>query len=519
MTKTYLFDEKPLAFWMVQMLSDDTEERQTASRAIDAILGIEMEPFDEEVRRIIQNEEVASFGMTSEEYVNRLLVMHIFHTDLQQKYLQSVKDDDNIFIDKWIAEHGNAPEQLKKLMRRICVRNARRERDRPFDSMPGVCIILLMSPLDKEFLPASDLLHWMLQDQQHRGMAAEIVRRMGEAGEPFFDDFLKIARNDSCAVHNYSSLVGKMACSSPEKIERLLKLVDDSNPLLSLFAVASLGSVANAEQLVSGVEERLLRLSDESFSKLYGENAIPINDRKCRNALEKIFACSTMSLGGVAVSEKTLQHFLKLLDTKLPDKPLTGTRSTEPNEYDWEFNVAPFQLVRGTLISSLRYFVSFPEIVVPRLIPLLTEFEEYDYDSRSYERVLDAIAVYAHYDQVETKQESQHYRYGIDESEYLFNNRFESYFVELPAILGNLIWEQPDADDESEQPYLNDMIVEMLGRFGRVSQSQLPLLQKAKTILTKRYGKKYFNYSKEFEEPEPSLIAAIRRIQNDMITE
>jgi hypothetical protein len=517
MTKTYLFDEKPLAFWMVQMLSDDVAEHQTAAHAIDAMLDTEMEPFNEEVRKIIQNEEVASFGITSEEYVNRLLTMHIFHSDLQQEYFQNVREDDNAFVEKLIAEHGNAPEQFTKLIRRICLRNARRERDRPFDFLPGVCITFLMASLDKEFLSASDLIHWMLQDQKHRGIATSIVSRMGEAGEPFFDDFLKIARNDSCAVGNYSRIVGEMVCNSPEKIGRLLKLVDDSNPLLSLFAVASLGSATNAERLVPGVEERLLRLSNESFSKLYGENAIPINDRKRRNALEKIFACSTISLGGVATSEITLQHFLKLLDTKLPDKPLTGIRSTKPNEYDWEFEVAPLHLVRGTLILSLECFVSFPEIVVPRLIPLLTEFEEYDCDSQKYESVLDAIANYAHYDQMETKQESQHYHYRLDESEYLFRNRFEPYFAELPAILGNLLWEQPDPDDKNGQLELNDMIVQMLGRFGRVSKSQLPLLQEAKTILTKQYGKKYFKYSKE--EPEPSLTAAIRRIQDDMSNE
>ncbi|MDR1485897.1 MAG: hypothetical protein LBT09_13880 [Planctomycetaceae bacterium] len=511
MTKTYLFEEKPLAFWMVQMLSDDVAERQAAAHAIDTMIGMDIEPFNKAVQKIIQNEETVSFGMTSGEYVNRLLTMHIFHCDLWQKYFQSVQEDDNVFIDKWIAEHGNVPEQLKKLMRRICLRTTRRERDNPFDFMPGVCITFLMASLGKEFLPASDLLRWMLHDRQHRNIAAEIVHRMEDAGEPFFDDFLEIARNDSCAIGNYSYLVGEMVCNSRTKIGQLLELVDDPDPMLSFFAVASLGRAVNAERLVPGVEERLLRLSDESFGKLYGENAVSINDRKRRNALEKIFTYSTMSLGGVGTSEKTLQYFLKLLDTKLTDKPLTGTRSTEPNEYDWEFEVAPFRLVRGTLISSLKYFVSFPAIVVPRLIQLLTEFEEYDCDSQRYERVLDAIATYAHYDQGETKQEFQ--RYHLDESEYLFRNRFEPYFAELPSILGNLLWEQPDSDDESGQQDLNDMIVQILGRFGRISQSQLPLLQEAKTILTKRYGKKYFKYSKE--EPEPSLIAAIRRIQND----
>lgn len=488
----YSFDKKPLAFWMVQMLSEELTERQAAAHAIDSMTGEDLEPFSAEVRRVMRDDETASFGMSSDDFVNRLLAMYILHGNLWQEYWNSIRKDDDAFVDQWIAKHGEAPEQLARLMRRICLRSARREREQPFDLMPGVCLLFLVGSLGKEFLPASDMLRWMLHEREHCGIATDIVHRMGEAGEQFFEDFLEIARIDFCALWNYSRYIGDMIRHSSEKIERLLKLVDDPNLLLSLYAVAALGSCGPAaERLVPETEDRLLRLSEESFDRLYGEHAVPIDDRKQRNALEKIFSHSTMSLGAVSTSEKTLRHFTDILDTDLPRKPLTGTYSTERNEYDWEFNVAPFHLVRGTIISSLKYFSSFPETVVPRLVSLLTEFEEYDSDTWPYARVLDAIAVYARFGSEEAKQESQSYDYSSDEEEYLFQNRFEPYFSGLTEVLGDLLWMRYDRNDETDQPELNDRIVQMLGRFGRTSQTQLPLLEDVKTTLIKRYGKKF----------------------------
>lgn len=514
MTNSFMYNDKPLAFWMVQMLSEQDDQRQAAAQALDAIIGMDTEPFNEAVREIVQNEWLASYGLSSAEYVNRLLAMHVFLSDLWMEHMNDERRESDAFIDDWIVRHGDAPEKLHQLMRRMCIRAARKERNQPFDFMPGTCVLITVTALGKEFLPVSDLLRWMLHDDKHRGIADMIVREMKNAGEIFFDDYLEIARKDSCALHNYSYHIGDMVRHSPEKMERLLRLVDDPDPQMSLFAVAALGSCGpEAERLIPGVENRLMQLSDESFNKLYGDHPVSVNDRKRRNALYDIFVCSTTSLGAVAASKTALRYFLKLLDKDVPKEPLKGTYSVETNKYDWEFAVAPIHLVRGTLISSLRYFASFPEIVVPRLIPLLTEFEEYDGDTYQHARVLDALAVFANYGPEEAKQESGRYDYNSDEREYLFSNRFEHYFDGLPEVLENLLWDQPDPDNEDQESQLNDRIVQMLGRLGRVSRAQLPRLEDAKAVLLKRYGKEYFEFDED--ESEPSLFAAIRRIQGD----
>lgn len=515
MTQSFRYKEKPLAYWLVQLLSEDTQVHATAALAIDEMLGMDQEPFSEAVRMIVRNEDTAPYGMTSAEFVNRLLSMHIFFSDTRLRDIQSEMHESEALVDAWLAKHGDAPEKLHKLMRRLCVQKARKQREQPFDFMPGVCVSIITSALGEEFLPACELLRWMLRNEQHRPTATGIIGRMGRAGETFFQDYLDMARDDSCALHNYSHQIGEMIRHSSEKIEQLSRLVEQPDPQRSLFAVAALGSCGpEAETRVPGIEEELLRLSRESFEKLYGENTIPISDRKRRNETARMFSHSTTSLGLVATSEKALQHFLRLLDAKVPNMPLSGSPGTESNEYDWELTVAPLQLVRGTLILTLKHFASFPELVVPHLISLLTEFEEFDCDRSPFSSVLDALALYAQYDGDEAKRESQRYDYNADEREYLFSNRFESHFAALPEILGTLLWRQFDSSEGEQEPLLNDEIVATLGRFGRVSRTQLSLLEDAKTQLVKRYGKKCFKYSQD--EPEPVLIAAIRRIRSDL---
>lgn len=537
------YDDKDLAYWITRLVSEDREERNAAAKAFevlsnpswestnpdDADRWIEeenvcSERFWTELRRILHDNALEPYGMTAAEFVHRLLATHImiiedWHNDMEA---EKQREDDEFEALKEKYGGDLPPEALARWLRRRCIQIRRDCRDAELNgpemcNLSGVTILFTIQHLSDEFLPAADTLRWMIQQEQYRYIAMDIMQRLGEKGDGLLDDiFQQLLTSPRYFGVNNAWNLGPTLRRSPDATRRLLALLDHENTELVESALSLLiqcGPIALRYAPES--EDRLISMVETTFDRLYGSNPIPIEDRILRNEGYARFCCSVLALGAVGQSERTKDVLLGLTNVDVPCEPLKISGEIDYKMANWELKVAPRQLVLADVITAFEYFARFPDEVVPKLTGFWDEFKEFDCDMGVRQRIVDALTAYGEFDSNLEPYWLRCREQALDEAPLkTFRNLHESYFEGVAEKLSGFIRQETQNETGMEfktddDPCYDDDVVALLGRLGNRASCALPVLCEVKSAYEKHYGRDCF-------EDDDVLLQAIMNIEHSV---
>lgn len=548
-----IYNEKDLAYWMTRFVSEDREQRNAAAKAFEVLSNPDwelIEPddtdiwFEEEkicsecfwaeLRCILKENELEPFGMTSAEFVHQLLATHITDTENWHIHVEAEQQKQDELFEAFQKKYdGNPPpEALARWVRKRCLqiqrdfRNAEQngyENGPDMTSLSGICILFTIQNLADEFLPALDTIRWMMYQEQHRHIAMDILHRLGGKGEGLLDDiFRQLLISPQHFGCNNSWQLGPLLRASPDAPRRLLALLDHEDADLVESALRLLLQCGpSALRYAPESEEKLISIVETTFNQLYGPAPVPLEDRKMRNDIYDRFACSVSTLGAVGQSERTKDVLLGLTNVDLAREPLKIDEERDFRE-DWELKVAPRQLILADVISALGFFEHFPEDVVPKLMEFFGEFQEFDCDMRSNQRIAGTLECYGESDpDLEPYWLRRQQPVSSEQPLKTFCNADEPYFDGLAEKLIGFIWEktqeQADAENAHYIEYAADSgpdydsdVVELLGRLGNRASCALPVLRDIKAVYEKHYGNDYF-------EENDLLLQTIRNIEYSQV--
>lgn len=508
--------EKEFASLLVQSVSNDPEKRRNARKAIDDLTddeihgdnALEWDELRQFARQVIEGDRLAP-EMTTDEFVNRLATLVLASIDENQRKIQKQIDYIEQASQDLIAKQNDNPKKPVTLLKESFQSSKELFCTNPIDFFAQMYYQMLFSASATRLTTQTKTLHLLLLNGGAYFLLNDVFPYMGKGAVEFFDDLLELARNDACFHKNHSMRCGQIARHSHEAIAKLISLLDDPNLNLARLAVRALGTCGSeALRHVPSLADTFRTRTRSDFQKLYGQQPVPMEQPHERNLLLESFGNHLIALASMDRSVQSADFLTELLDYPLPDTPLDGPRSHIPNDADWELQYSPKQIVQGVIIEALGFFAAFPERFVSRLTTLLFEYDEYYCDYMSYERLAASLAAYACASSNDKPLWWDQGSFSLSEFEGLFLNRHDPIFAEL---IRRLIETLENCSDPCSTG--NDILLELLGRFGSAARAALVTLEKIKKKFTKRYGKDYFDF--DSPEDEPVLIAAIRRITED----
>lgn len=516
----------PLSVQIAKSVSDDPQDREAACKALDELTDPEkngdLAHLINEVQSLVQHEGLRPI-MTSDEFVTRLFALDISRREHLFKQQKLFHRSDADYMNLWLENHEDAPENLKKLTKQFFLDTPCSNPENLYNAPSTTINMLFLQELGPELARAEPILRWMFHEPHYRSTAANMILKMGPTGLLFFDDLMKYFNEDPYFNEDFSNVsdfawqLGSMIRHSPEKIEKLLRMAQCPDPVKTKFAIRALGSIGPLVDpqcfvVMEKVARFLFDLSWKSFQTLYGTNPISWNQPDQRKIVQRTFRASTLALAQIDRSETVACYFTELLDADLQEDPLLDPESKKSRMINDEWHFSSRELVEETVISALYYFSAFPKIFVPRLASLLTDFMDTNDEGYPHAKVLGALTAYARNNpngppfwMIKNEDQENEDNFG------LFRNRHDSCFRNIPALLGTLIWEDPENKADSEW---NEAVVSALGNFGSAAGNELPLLE-----MLLEYDKerviKYYKYIPQKYKGDPNIIAAIQQIKED----
>lgn len=510
----------PFSVLVVKLVSDDPMEREAACQSLNELTDSEkngdLNQLIKEVKSLVQHEGLRPI-ITSDEFVARLFALDISLSEHFFKKQKLFKRSDADYMDQWQENHKDAPENLKKLTKQFFLDTQYRDLQDLYSTPSTFISTIFLGELGAELARAEPILRWMFREPNYCSTAAGMVFEMGSAGNLFFDDLRKYSNKDPHNVSDVVRQLGVMIRHSPEKIEKIFRNAQCPDPDEANFGIKVLGNIGplvdpQCFPVMEKATRLLFDLSWKSFQSLYGANPISWKQRDQRKTAQKTFRTSTLALAQIDRSEVVACYFTELLDADLPDDPLLIPESND-RMFDEERYFSSRELVDETVISALYYFSAFPKIFVPRLAALLTDFADTNNEEYPHAPVLEALSAYARNDpngppfwMVKNEDEENDNNFG------LFRNRHDPCFRNIPALLGSMIWENPEDKINSDW---NELIVSALGNFGSTAEKELTLLEMLLEYDKERIGRYYKNIFKEYEG-NSSIITAIQQIKDDL---
>ena len=352
--------------WLLQLVDDSAVARQKAGAALMQVFyspmeellkeGVDGEAIMERRRGAIR-EVARSADFPGAEFVEKLLSLSMV---LEEKRMEQWRKEarlDDEWFEAEVAKLGVNPSaaEVRRHLKRVWVRIWRGvrksgEEESSEDLLSGgVALNMVIDCLGVELLPAAGLIRYMLTETKQSWIASAAIVRMGRAGLEFWPELIAgLGRSDPNA--EFSKPLGILLREVPERIGAILEMTGSENGVVRHNAIMALGWAGrDVMRSHPAVEARLL----EILNKAEGEEWM---------------ACAS-SLGELGISTGTISAFLEV------------TRSDDPQRV-------------GYAILSLGRIGLEGNRVVPRLIELLDEFEEYDPDFEMYgknKRVVNAL--------------------------------------------------------------------------------------------------------------------------------
>lgn len=460
---------KTLREWLLQSVDDSAGARREASAVLmeffyspaeellkkGADSGVNMEWCHVAVREVVGRTD-----FPRAEFVQRLLSLSIV---LEERRLANWREESRIedeWHDREAAKLGNnpSPAEVRRYLKRIWVRlcrNAQKfeEDDGAEDLISSeMALNMVIDCLGVELLPAASLIRYMLNEKNRAWIASKAIERMGRAGLEFWPDLVAgLGADDPNST--FSKPLGILLREVPERIGEIVEMTRSENGVVRYNSIMALGwtgrEVMRAHPEVEG---RLL----EILARAEGEEWM---------------ACAS-SLGEVGISTATVSAFLEL------------SRSDDPERV-------------GYAIRSLGRIGLEGNRVVPRLIELLDEFQEFDSDFEMYgksSRVVDALI-----------------GFGAEAA------------AAIPVLVKR-IWAPEESYDKEgklvEQMEPDQSVITLLGELG--AHEALPLLRGVKEEMIRRGVEDYepTEPGEETIDPEsfcPAYLSeAIERIEGEL---
>jgi hypothetical protein len=432
----FVFENRPLGDWLLQLLDEDGAKRKTAAKVIANrfYMPTELLPKTEsEVAAFLADfpaavrKAVNSSGFPAADFVQRLLSLDLA---LQESWCAKSHHDrerenetDRIEVAK-LGEHPDKAANRRYLRRlwirtlRDCKKISQEEPHEVFTTGPAVSWVI--RALGDELLPAADLLREMLFSRDKAYVASEAIARMGQSGLVFYGDLLEGLKHTD-PNHYCARALGAILNSVPEKIPEVLQLACEQGSSSRIGAITALGECGRkATDVRPEVETRLRDMLKE-------------------NAEESLWFAVVVALAETAQTDETVDCLLGQLDHANPEKT-------------------------GVIIVALGSIAKVPERVVPRLIELVDAFEEYDPDQSyhgEHERVTQALAAFG-----------------------------PAAASAVPTLIRH-IWTRPEQywtkeKELTERPEPDESIIKLLGELGPLAADALPALLEVQSELKRR---------------------------------
>jgi hypothetical protein len=348
-TERFVFENRPLGDWLLQLLDEDAAKRKTAAKVITNRFYLPRKLLPKTEREVAGfladfaaavRKAINTSGFPAADFVQRLLSLDLA---LQEAWCAKARQDRE-------RENESEPAETAKL-RLDWKRITQEEPHEVFITGPAVSWVI--QALGEELLPAADLLRKMLFSRDKAHVASEAIARMGRRGLVFYGDLLEGLKY-SDPNHYCARALGAILRSVPEKIPEIIRLACDKASSSRIGAITALGACGRKTTDVCPEVETRLR------------------DMLAENAEESVWYAAVVALAETAQTEETVSCLLGHLDHAGPEKT-------------------------GVIIVALGSIAKAPERVVPRLIELVDAFEEYDPDQSyhgEHERVTHALAAF-----------------------------------------------------------------------------------------------------------------------------
>lgn len=286
--------------------------------------------------------------------------------------------------------------------------------------LTGIALNSVIDALGEELLPGAEQLRLMLKDPAEIRTASRAIARMGPAALEFYPDLMEGLKKPDLNGE-YPMPLGSLLQYHPKKIPLIVELTDCVEDDLRRNAIAT------------------LRYCGRETIRLFPEIEATARAR-LKESTSDDWSYWARMLGETAVTSETVTLFLET------------TRASE----NWRVGMA---------IECLGNMGLASQQVVPRLVELLDEFEEYDSDwgwaGGPHARIISALA-----------------KHGAAAK------------TAIPK-LRLLIWSVPHHSFTSNNPkvkqsYPDAEVIQLLGSFGSEARDALPDLLEMKTELLRR---------------------------------
>ena len=362
--KEWIFDGRSLASWLEQLVSRSPESRKPAASIVTEArlsrtaaelpaahsVADASDCFAAQIKAAL-----CQPGFRATEFTRDLLQLHLalhasWMATCQTNRARQKRCDDE--LDKKLGDNPSPADQ-RRYAKRLVVGTCREMREianeEPHEVFTtGAAVTWVIGALDKELLPATDLLQAMMSDKRHLRIATEAIARMGEAGIKFYAELVAGFTLDEPNRYR-ARAIGALLRACPQYVTEIFSLLNHSNTVLRVNAASALAAAGRVTLCpFPEAERKLLALAqasnDEAWFSYVG------------------------ALREIGITNDTVTLLLAATH------PADGERVP-------------------TAISALAGVARAPELVVPRLIELLDEFEESDesWSRGEHERIVDAL--------------------------------------------------------------------------------------------------------------------------------
>ena len=431
----FVFEDRSLSDWLLQLVNDDPARRKAAARVITDRFFIPMDLIRESERNVdalIEEFNTAvraalkEPSFPSRDFVQQLLSLNLA---LHESWCAKNREDRarEAEADKAaLAEMGENPSEAAKEryirgvydeLLRDCDRISKEEPHEVFST--GAAITWVTSALGEELLPAAELLRKMLFSRHKASIASEAIGRMTRQGLLFYEDMLEGLKRDGSNYYCANAL-GILLRSAPEKIPEILRLACEPNGDSRVSAISAFGTCGKpATTAVPEVETRL--------REMLADNE------------DRVWFAAVAALGTSGQTVETVSRLLEQLDPARPGRV-------------------------GEIIIALGNMAMDPERVVPGLTELMDTFEEFDPDCSyhgEHERVIQALRAFG-----------------------------PAAVSAVPALVRH-IWTKPEKywtkeRKQAERPEPDEEVIKLLGELGPAASSALPALLEVQKEVKRR---------------------------------
>lgn len=425
-TERFVFENRPIGDWLLQLVSEDVAKRKQATTVMTNEFympmgffpqaGVGVEEFLAEFSAAVRS-AVNSPSFPAREFVWKLLTLKLALSESWSAKSAEDRARDRAKEQADLEKLGDNPDAAarKRYVWRAMIqlhRDCKRiQEEEPHEALTtSIALNRVIESLDVELLTAADILREMLSGKKMAYLAINAISRMGGRGLEFYDDLLEEMKRDEL---NYApaEALGSILKAVPEKIPDIVRLACESSGNIQIGAFSALAACGKAvTDALPEAEGRLreILLANPEQSVWYGVVA---------------------ALGKCGRKTETVDCLLERLGSEDSGKS-------------------------GAIIYALGNMGIEPARVVPRLTEMLDTFEEFDPDESyhgEHERVAQALRGFG-----------------------------PAAASAVPALIRH-IWMEPD-DYWTEAKVLakranpDEEVIKLLGELGAQAKEALPVL-------------------------------------------